>query len=98
MRGSLIESLSSNFSVLLPNITSLLKSAQDPSSDVSSLGSHINSHRNAFRIYSYFIQSIAFAEEAGAADTEKEKPVARGSGKVYANSTYLKNIHCGFLG
>lgn len=81
MKGSLIESLSSNFSVLLPNITSLLKSAQDSSSDASSLGSHIHSHRNAFRIYSYFIQSIAFAEEAGG-NSEKEKPAARASGKV----------------
>eukprot|EP00250_Pteridium_aquilinum_P008672 c18119_g1_i1 orf=229-4548(+) len=89
MRGNLIESLSSNFSVLLPNITSLLKSAQDSSSDASSLGSHINSHRNAFRIYSYFIQSIAFAEEAGA-DTEKDKPVARGSGK--AKQTRKKHL------
>ncbi|MCO5559135.1 hypothetical protein L7F22_012727 [Adiantum nelumboides] len=81
VRGALIESLTSNFSVLLPNITSLLKSAEDASNDASSLGSHINSHRNAFRIYTYFIQSIAFAEEAGA-DIEKEKPVARGTAKA----------------
>ncbi|KAI5084153.1 hypothetical protein GOP47_0000322 [Adiantum capillus-veneris] len=84
MRGALIESLSSNFSVLLPNITSLLKSAQDASTDASSLGGHLNSHRNAFRIYSYFIQSIAFVEEAGA-DMEKEKPVARGTAKARPN-------------
>ncbi|MCO5547427.1 hypothetical protein L7F22_000876 [Adiantum nelumboides] len=81
VRGALIESLTSNFSVLLPNIASLLKSAQDASNDASSLGIHINSHRNAFRIYAYFIQSIAFAEEAGA-DMEKEKPVARGTAKA----------------
>ena len=86
MKGSLIESLSSNFSVLLPNITSLLKSAQESSNDSSSLGNHIHSHRNAFRIYCYFIQSIAFTEAAGT-DTEKERPIARVTAKVFVLKT-----------
>ncbi|KAH7430593.1 hypothetical protein KP509_08G005100 [Ceratopteris richardii] len=84
MRGSLIESLTSNFSVLLPNITSLLKSSHDSSNEACTRGSLIHSHRNAFRIYAYFIQSIAFAEETRM-DTEPEKPAGRANGKAKQN-------------
>jgi condensin complex subunit 1 len=95
IKGSLIESLSSNFSVLLPNITSLLRSAHDSSNDSLSLGNHIHSHRNAFRIYAYFLQSIIFAEAAGA-DTEKEIHAVRTTTKVFIlrkrKLTYIRSF------
>lgn len=61
-KGNLIESLRSNFSVLLPNITSLSRSSPSRS-DGQSLQERINSHRNALKIYTYFLQTIIIAEE-----------------------------------
>lgn len=62
-KGNLIESLRSNFSVLLPNITSLSRSSPSHS-DGQSIQERINSHRNALKIYTYFLQTIILEEES----------------------------------
>jgi condensin complex subunit 1 len=62
-KGNLIESLRSNFSVLLPNIASLSRSSPSHP-DGQSLQERINSHRNALKIYTYFLQTIILAEES----------------------------------
>ncbi|GAA0170382.1 chromatin/chromatin-binding, or -regulatory protein [Lithospermum erythrorhizon] len=74
---NLTDSLRSNLSVLLPNVGSLLRRASlnrsgneeiegsdDEENKESSVGDRVASHRNAFKIYTFFLVHIALIEEA----------------------------------
>lgn len=60
---NIVESLRSNLSVLLPNVDSLtrLSEGQDGESPVLD---RVASHRNAFKIYTFFLFSVVLAEES----------------------------------
>lgn len=64
---NLVETLRSNLSVLLPNVDSLSRAPQSssPASDGTSVTLRIASHRNAFKIYTFFLLTIAIAEQSG---------------------------------
>lgn len=60
---NLVESLRSNLSVLLPNVDSLSRVSQDHADDVPILD-RVASHRNAFKIYTFFLLNIILIEES----------------------------------
>lgn len=62
------ESLRSNLSVLLPNVDSL--SRQD---DDGMILDRVGSHRNAFKIYTFFLLSIVLAEESSLSSGNNSK-------------------------
>jgi len=64
-KGSLIESLCSNFGVLNPSITALSYAALESNEDAAYMLQQIHSHRNALKIYAYFLHCILVLEEAG---------------------------------
>lgn len=77
-----VETLRSNLSVLLPNVDSLsrvpLQEEEEEEEAVGSSGAEIAariaSHRNALKIYTYFLLTIVLAEESasqGAAVSSK---------------------------
>lgn len=77
-RGSLVESLCSNFAVLNPSITALSYASGESSEDAAYMSQQMHSHRNAIKIYSYFLHSILVVEE-----TVEPEPVEKApSGKV----------------
>jgi len=63
---SLLETLRSNLAVLLPNVDSLSRASNDHV--------HIASHRNAFKIYSFFLLSILLALHS---NTSKVRSLSR---------------------
>lgn len=69
---NLVESLRSNFSVLLPNVDSLSRVSQDHDDDGQILD-RVASHRNAFKIYTFFLLNIILIEESniGVSKTSK---------------------------
>jgi condensin complex subunit 1 len=77
-RGSLVESLCSNFAVLNPSITAISYSSGESSEDAAFMLQQMQSHRNALKIYSYFLHSILVVEEAAEAEPVTKAP----SGKV----------------
>ncbi|XP_048321427.2 condensin-1 complex subunit CAP-D2 isoform X3 [Ziziphus jujuba] len=72
---NLVESLRSNLSVLLPNVDSLtrLSEGQDGESPVLD---RIASHRNAFKIYTFFLFSVVLAEESNINTSNNSKVTA----------------------
>ncbi|CAL0299316.1 unnamed protein product [Lupinus luteus] len=76
---NLVESLRSNFSVLLPNVDSLSRVSHND--DEVPVLDRVASHRNAFKIYTFFLLHIVLAEESNnaskvvAASTRKKQPV-----------------------
>lgn len=78
MRGSLVESLCSNFAVLNPSITAISHSSGECTEDAAYLLQQMQSHLNALKIYSYFLHSILVVEEAAEAEPATKAP----SGKV----------------
>ncbi|XP_050228689.1 condensin-1 complex subunit CAP-D2 [Mercurialis annua] len=82
---NLVESLRSNLSVLLPNVDSLSRVSHCQDSDDTPLLDRVTSHRNAFKIYTFFLLHIVLAEESIAnantanlkvtASARKKKPV-----------------------
>ncbi|KAF2289287.1 hypothetical protein GH714_034126 [Hevea brasiliensis] len=62
---NLVESLRSNLSVLLPNVDSLSRVSQGHDDDPPVLD-RVASHRNAFKIYTFFLLNIVLAEESNA--------------------------------
>ncbi|EEF33221.1 condensin, putative [Ricinus communis] len=86
---NLVESLRSNLSVLLPNVDSLSRVSQcqdgDDDHDHLPLLDRVTSHRNAFKIYSFFLLNIVLSEESNATvngtnsrvitSTRKKKPL-----------------------
>lgn len=62
---NLVETLRSNFSVLLPNVDSLSRASLDGEDD-SLVLNRICSHRNALKIYTFYLFSIILTEESNA--------------------------------
>ncbi|KAG2258225.1 hypothetical protein Bca52824_077519 [Brassica carinata] len=60
---NLVESLRSNLSVLLPNVDSISRSAQDQEDEVPIID-RITSHRNALKIYTFFLLTVVMTEES----------------------------------
>lgn len=69
---NLVESLRSNFSVLLPNIDSLSR-VSEGEDDESPVIERLTSHRNAFKIYTFFLFSIIFAEDSNISPNNNAK-------------------------
>ncbi|GFP80827.1 condensin complex subunit 1 [Phtheirospermum japonicum] len=89
---NLVESLRSNLSVLLPNVDSLIRSrrslSQDDQRDESdvrggelSVADRVASHRNAFKIYSFFLVHIVLIEESSSGSTNNATKVVASSRK-----------------
>jgi condensin complex subunit 1 len=86
LKFNLVETLRSNLSVLLPNIDSLSRASMSSPSDGIPVTHRIASHRNALKIYSFFLLSIVVAEESGADSCNGPKVAVHGRKKnaVYA--------------
>ncbi|KAK9102822.1 hypothetical protein Sjap_020076 [Stephania japonica] len=62
---NLVDSLRSNLSVLIPNVDSLSRAPPLPPQDeISPLLDRIVSHRNAFKIYTFFLLHIVLLEQS----------------------------------
>ncbi|XP_019710246.1 condensin-1 complex subunit CAP-D2 isoform X2 [Elaeis guineensis] len=85
---NLVETLRSNLSVLLPNVDSLSRAPESPASGGTSVTLRIASHRNALKIYSFFLLTIALAEESSRDSSGSSKVGAPGRKK---NATYAWN-------
>ncbi|XP_024968002.1 condensin complex subunit 1 [Cynara cardunculus var. scolymus] len=91
---NLVESLRSNFSVLLPNIDSLFRVPASPTSDGSECNDgglpttldRINSHRNAFKIYTFFLIHVVLSQDSNTASTNTTKVPLSSRKKHPANS------------
>ncbi|XP_010672998.2 condensin-1 complex subunit CAP-D2 [Beta vulgaris subsp. vulgaris] len=92
-----VESLRSNFSVLLPNIDSLSRLSHSPQNDDDGGGGggedgsvsvleRVASHRNAFKIYTFFLVHIILAEESSNTSTNTSKTAASSRKKLPINS------------
>ena len=69
---NLVESLRSNLSVLLPNVDSISRSVQDQEDEVPIID-RITSHRNALKIYTFFLITIIMTEEAHVSSVDSTK-------------------------
>ncbi|XP_024543850.1 condensin complex subunit 1 isoform X1 [Selaginella moellendorffii] len=67
----IIESLCSNFTLLIASIASLKR--EDAESDPAFLCQQIHSQQNALKLYSFFLQQIYTLEEAPCSDSQKTK-------------------------
>ncbi|GJN33322.1 hypothetical protein PR202_gb21908 [Eleusine coracana subsp. coracana] len=88
LKFNIVESLRSNLSVLLPNIDSLSRASMSSPSDATSVTDRIASHRNALKIYSFFLLSIVLTEESSAESCTVAKVTAHGRKK---NPVYTWN-------
>ncbi|GJN10798.1 hypothetical protein PR202_ga28922 [Eleusine coracana subsp. coracana] len=88
LKFNIVESLRSNLSVLLPNIDSLSRASLSSPSDATSVTDRIASHRNALKIYSFFLLSIVLTEESSAESCTVAKVTAHGRKK---NPVYTWN-------
>lgn len=61
---NLVESLRSNLAVLLPNVDSLSRVSNEDVDDHVLVVDRVASHRNAFKIYTYFLLNIVLAEDS----------------------------------
>ncbi|RWR88379.1 condensin complex subunit 1 [Cinnamomum micranthum f. kanehirae] len=83
---NLVESLRSNLSVLLPNIDSLSRGAPSPCSDAGAFTDRVASHRNAFKIYTFFLVAVFRSEESNHSATNNTKAASQTRKKYAANS------------
>ncbi|CAK9322761.1 unnamed protein product [Citrullus colocynthis] len=72
---NIVESLRSNFSVLLPNIDSLARASPSNDGDAPVLD-QIASHRNAFKLYTFFLINIVTNEESSVSSSNNSKVTA----------------------
>lgn len=70
---NLVESLRSNFSVLLPNVDSLSRASQSQNDDQTPVVDRIASHRNAFKIYTFFLLQVVLEEESNVSSNHSTK-------------------------
>lgn len=70
---NIVESLRSNFSVLLPNIDSLARASPSSSDGDAPVLDQIASHRNAFKIYTFFLLNIVVSEESTVSSSNNSK-------------------------
>ncbi|XP_021746972.1 condensin complex subunit 1 isoform X1 [Chenopodium quinoa] len=92
----IVEDLRSNFTVLLPNIDSLSRVSHSPQNDDddedgdgedgSVVHERIASHRNAFKIYTFFLVQIIHAEESSNASCNTSKTAASSRKKLPINA------------
>ncbi|PON31588.1 Condensin subunit [Parasponia andersonii] len=82
---NLVESLRSNLSVLLPNVDSISRLSQDHDGD-SPILDRVGSHRNALKIYTFFLVSVILAEESKVCSTNSSKVTASSRKKLLVNS------------
>ncbi|ESQ44369.1 hypothetical protein EUTSA_v10005748mg [Eutrema salsugineum] len=82
---NLVESLRSNLSVLLPNVDSISRSVQDQEDEVPIID-RITSHRNALKIYTFFLLTIIMTEESHISSVDSTKVAARGRKKQIIQS------------
>ena len=81
-KNLLVDTLRSNFSVLLPSIDSLSRSVTSPVSSpcpVSNGVERIASHRNALKIYTFLLLTIALLEDSEACSQEQGNAGGRAS-------------------
>ncbi|CAL5420709.1 unnamed protein product [Camellia sinensis] len=85
---NLVESLRSNFSVLLPNVNLLSRSSQAPEDDDDEVPvlDRVASHRNAFKIYTFFLFHIVLVEESKISSNNSSKVAASSRKKQLVNS------------
>ncbi|KAI3782619.1 hypothetical protein L2E82_12671 [Cichorium intybus] len=89
---NIVESLRSNFSVLLPNIDSLFRVPASPTSeerepdDGDRVLDRLNSHRNAFKIYTFFLIHVVLAQESNGASSNTSKVLPSNRKKHLSNS------------
>ncbi|MFS7943327.1 putative armadillo-like helical, condensin complex subunit 1 [Helianthus anomalus] len=88
---NIVESLRSNFSVLLPNIDSLFRAPASPASgsgcgDGGGMLDRVNSHRNAFKIYTFFLIHVVLSQEAAGGSSNATKALPSGRKKHPASS------------
>ncbi|OMO50666.1 Condensin subunit 1 [Corchorus olitorius] len=81
----LVESLRSNLSVLLPNVDSLVRVSQGRDDDEPPMLDRINSHRNAFKIYTFFLLHIILTEESNNVSSNNPKVTASSRKKQPVN-------------
>ncbi|GAV59130.1 LOW QUALITY PROTEIN: Cnd1 domain-containing protein/Cnd1_N domain-containing protein [Cephalotus follicularis] len=85
---NLVESLRSNFCVLLPNVDSLSRVSQgeqDHDEDAPVLD-RVTSYRNAFKIYTFFLSNVVLAEESNTSSGNNAKVTATSRKKPLINS------------
>ncbi|KAK4412876.1 Condensin complex subunit [Sesamum alatum] len=86
---NLVESLRSNLSVLLPNVESLSRSrgsvsrddGHDESGGEQLVADRLASHRNAFKIYTFFLVHILLIEESSSSSDKNATKVVASSRK-----------------
>ncbi|KAH9608195.1 hypothetical protein KSS87_015780 [Heliosperma pusillum] len=88
---NIVESLRSNFSVLLPNVDSLSRTSHSPhddddGDDNSAVLDRVASHRNAFKIYTFFLIHVVLAEESSSSSSNAAKPAANSRKKLTINA------------
>jgi len=88
LKFNLVETLRSNLSVLLPNIDSLSRASMSSPSDAIPITDRIASHRNALKIYSFFLLSIVLTEESATESCTGAKVTTHGRKK---NPVYTWN-------
>ncbi|XP_031273895.1 condensin complex subunit 1 [Pistacia vera] len=84
-KTNLVESLRSNLSVLLPNIDSLSRVSLGED-DESPVLERLTSHRNAFKIYTFFLFSIILTEESNVSSNNNSKVTTTARKKQMVNS------------
>lgn len=70
---NLVETLRSNFSVLLPNVDSLSRASHSQIDHHTPLVDRIASHRNAFKIYTYFLLQVVLQEDSNVSSNHSTK-------------------------
>ncbi|ERN16221.1 hypothetical protein AMTRI_Chr01g129540 [Amborella trichopoda] len=95
-RANLIESLRSNFSVLLPNIASLSRTPVSPHEAQAeaepSPHERVASHRNALKIYTFFLQTILLSGDSGSGNAPKG---TQSKSKKHSVQTWNWEVHRG---
>ncbi|KAJ4756213.1 Condensin complex subunit 1 [Rhynchospora pubera] len=87
LKFNLVEALRSNLSVLLPSIDSLSRAAESSPGnhdDGGHVADRVASHRNALKIYSFFLLSIATSEESKSETAASSSKVALQGRKKHA--------------
>ncbi|GAB4851732.1 Condensin-1 complex subunit CAP-D2 [Ancistrocladus abbreviatus] len=85
---NIVECLRYNFSVLLPNVDSLSRASQshEDDGDNALVVDRIASHRNALKIYTFFLVQIVLIEESNNGANNTSKVAASGRKKQLLNA------------
>ncbi|XP_004303600.1 PREDICTED: condensin complex subunit 1 isoform X2 [Fragaria vesca subsp. vesca] len=83
---NLVESLRSNLSVLLPNVDSLSRASSQSQEDATPVLDRVASHRNAFKIYTFFLLTVVLNEEVTISSSNYMKVTASTRKKQPKNS------------